>query len=89
MPKLADLIEIEQNLPIVNTRIKEKVECKKCGGTGLIIYTKLMEDGSRKLEYKYAARCNCANANGMSNNILRNKANNKEILACPSAKKLF
>ena len=66
LPKLADLIEIEHNLPKENARVKEKVECKFCGGTGLVPYTKHMQDGDVKREYTNVARCICANANGLS-----------------------
>lgn len=69
MPKLADLIEIEQNIPKEKKEEKEKTECKLCNGTGFITYKKLIPNGDEKLEYQYVARCSCANAEGMSNEI--------------------
>lgn len=69
MPKLADLIEIESNLPNENARTSEKVECNICGGTGMIPYTRYMQDGNVQRQYTNVARCICANANGISKSI--------------------
>lgn len=66
LPKLADLIEIEQNLPKEKKEEKEKVDCKLCNGTGFINYTKLIPNGDKKLEYQFVARCGCANSDGIS-----------------------
>lgn len=69
MPKLADLIEIEQNLPKEKKEEKEKVYCKICNGKGFITYKKLIPNGDKNLEYEFVARCGCANSKGMSNEI--------------------
>ena len=59
MPKLADIIEINKNLPynVVNKITQEKVECNKCNGLGVIRYYKVIEDKP----YEYFARCTCKN----------------------------
>ena len=65
MPKLADVISINEELPYIQSNIitkKEKVDCKKCHGLGVIFYKKIIDNGDRNLEYEYAARCNCENA---------------------------
>lgn len=62
MPKLADIITIDEELPYqVTKKEKQEVECEKCKGLGLIFYKKLIDNGNKKLEYEYAARCNCQN----------------------------
>ena len=63
MPKLADIIEIDNNLPYnvnANKNI-EKVECKICNSNGVVKYFKKVIDGDRELVYEYYARCNCQN----------------------------
>ena len=69
LPKLADLIEIEQNIPKETPKEKESVECARCNGTGLTAYTKLIPNGDEELEYQFVARCGCANSEGMSQEI--------------------
>lgn len=63
MPKLADVVSIQEELPYEKSSINEieKVFCKKCKGLGFIIYTKIIDNGDKKLEYNYLARCNCTN----------------------------
>lgn len=70
MPKLADLVEIEKEIPkeIINKQ-HERVECKRCKGTGLVPYKKLVNTGSRNIEYLTVARCECINATGISQEI--------------------
>ena len=62
MPKLADIIEINKQMPY-EKKIKtdEKVECKKCKGKGIIIYTKIIQNNKEKIHYDYVARCTCKN----------------------------
>lgn len=62
MPKLADIISIEEELPYSQSKEEiKKVACNKCKGLGLIFYKKYIENGNKKLEYEYVARCNCQN----------------------------
>ena len=65
MPKLADVLEIQNSLAY-NTLEVKKVECSKCDGTGYVIYKKHFKDGIREYDLDYATRCSCAN--GMSKN---------------------
>lgn len=65
MPKLADIISIESELPYIQnntTTKKDRVDCEKCNGLGIIFYKKIINNGDRNLEYEYVARCNCENA---------------------------
>lgn len=62
MPKLADINAINDELPYIqNTTQKQKVNCNKCKGEGFILYQKILQDGNRKIEYTYLARCDCQN----------------------------
>lgn len=63
MPKLADIISIQDELPYgqAKTNLFEKVECSKCKGFGILFYTKIVDNGDRKLRYEYVARCDCQN----------------------------
>lgn len=63
MPKLADIIKIDNELPynLSNTEIKEKVYCEKCKGEGIIKYFKEVDNGGEKIKYEYFARCTCQN----------------------------
>ena len=60
MPKLADLVEIEKELPRQVQEVK-KVECERCEGLGLVTYWREFKDGDAKRKYLYGARCTCAN----------------------------
>ena len=61
MPKLADMLEINQKIPYEDKAKADEriVNCTKCGSSGIVMYTKLIG----KMEYSYAARCNCKNGN--------------------------
>lgn len=63
MPKLADLVDIEKELPYTKTENiqSEKVECQKCDSLGYILYKKIVDNGINKLEYEFVARCDCEN----------------------------
>lgn len=63
MPKLADIISIDEELPYtqINKEVTEKVKCNKCKGLGLIFYKKIINNGSKKLKYEFVARCDCKN----------------------------
>ena len=60
MPKLADVLEIQNSLVYDMPEVK-KVECSKCNGTGYVIYKKHFADGIREYDLDYGARCTCAN----------------------------
>lgn len=45
--------------------METKVECKKCNGTGMRIYTKEVEG----YPYEYVFRCNCINGQRLSKSI--------------------
>ena len=63
MPKLADIITIQEELPYQqNKKARQKTDCEKCKGEGFILYQKIINDGNRKIEYTYVARCTCQNA---------------------------
>jgi len=69
MPKLADLVEINNTLPKIQEDIQEKVECKKCDGTGMVAYFKEIKDGNITRKYLFGARCTCANGAVLSKKI--------------------
>ena len=57
MPKLADILQLHKQIPYTaNKEEKEiKKECKKCNGTGYVMYNKIIEGKP----YQYAAVCDC------------------------------
>lgn len=60
IPKLADIIEINTSLGY--SQVKKEVaksECKRCKGTGYILYKKFIPNGDKKMEYEYMAVCSC------------------------------
>lgn len=63
MPKLADVVKINKNLSYANTAKQEEVaeHCDKCKRKGFILYKKKIDNGTNKLIYEYAARCDCRN----------------------------
>lgn len=63
MPKLSDIISIQEELPYgqPKTNLFERVECNKCKGLGILFYTKVIDNGGKKLDYEYATRCDCQN----------------------------
>lgn len=61
MPKLADIIEINKQMPIEKPKA-EKVDCNICKGKGFILYHKKRAD-LNNIPYTYTARCTCKNGN--------------------------
>lgn len=60
MPKLADIIEINSSLGYSQVKKDEKIKCKKCNGTGYLIYTKIIDNGTGgKYKNVYGAICSC------------------------------
>lgn len=62
LPKVADFAEVNMETPYIKQDETQKTECKKCNSTGYLIYTKVIKDGNRNLNYQYACLCNCRNA---------------------------
>lgn len=62
LPKVADFAEVNMETPYMKQDETQKTECKKCNSTGYLIYTKIIKDGNRNLNYQYACLCNCGNA---------------------------
>lgn len=62
MPKLADILEINENLAHKPKEvIDESVECKKCDSKGYIFYKKVVKNGEKDIIYDMFARCDCKN----------------------------
>lgn len=64
MPKIADMIAANAELIGEITQEEEKKEvcpCKKCDGSGYVLYTKFIANGDIRLPYTYVARCLCKN----------------------------
>lgn len=63
LPKIADFVEANIQEPFSAKRDDlQKIDCKKCNGTGYLVYTKVMKDGDREFKNQYASVCNCGNA---------------------------
>lgn len=62
LPKVVDFAEVNMETPYMKQDETQKTECKKCNSTGYLIYTKIIKDGNRNLNYQYACLCNCGNA---------------------------
>lgn len=39
-----------------------KNKCKRCDGTGYLVYTKVIKDGNREMKYQYGCICPCRTA---------------------------
>lgn len=63
LPKVADIIEANVEEPYTNSNTdKQVIDCKKCKGTGYVLYTKLIDNGVEKFKTTYGAVCSCGNA---------------------------
>ena len=59
MPKLAEILNKHKDIPYKPTQeIDTKEYCKKCNNTGIIFYTKLIDNKP----YQYACACTCGRA---------------------------
>jgi len=65
MPKIADFVEANRDLPYEEKTIDEVVECDICKTTGYVSFTKVYG----KLEYVFACRCCCANGLNKSKDV--------------------
>jgi DNA-directed RNA polymerase subunit M/transcription elongation factor TFIIS len=61
MPKLSEIIDMHKQIPYTQATQQKEVKghCEKCGDTGYIIYTKLVEGKP----YQYATVCDCGRQN--------------------------
>lgn len=63
LPKIADFIEANIEEPYTSNKEEhQKVDCKKCNGTGYLVYTKIIKDGDTERKYNHACICTCGNA---------------------------
>lgn len=63
LPRLADIISINQRIPYedkYNVDKEQVIKCDKCRSIGLIPYIKLIDNGKK---YRFVARCTCENGN--------------------------
>ncbi len=71
MPKIADIyaanIELIGETEDKNERIT--TACKKCDGTGYVVYTSFINNGNTRIPYTYAAKCDCENSKYASEKI--------------------
>ena len=62
LPKVCDFVELEiENPDVTAIEEKERVDCKKCNSTGIIVYAKKIQNGNKALKTQYAAICDCGN----------------------------
>lgn len=61
MPKLSEIMDLHKEIPYTQATQQKEVKghCEKCGDTGYIIYTKLLEGKP----YQYSAVCDCGRQN--------------------------
>lgn len=71
MPTLAEILEKHKSIPYTVGENKKEIkrECKQCGNSGYITYTKLV-DGR---EYTYVATCSCGRQKPFADNKYRMK----------------
>lgn len=57
MPTLADILQVHKQIPYTVGQVEEKVtgHCSKCGDTGYVIYTEIING----MPYKKASVCSC------------------------------
>ena len=59
LPKVADFIEVDKEVPREKKEENKTTECNICGGEGYVYYKKIIGEG--RLTYNYACRCICEN----------------------------
>lgn len=60
LPKLADILEINANLGYSQVKKEaNKNNCKRCNGTGYVIYKKTIKNGTTDTLYEFGAICSC------------------------------
>lgn len=60
LPKLADILEINANLGYSQAKQEQNInKCKRCNGTGYIIYKKTTKNGANDMLYEFGAICSC------------------------------
>lgn len=71
LPKLAEFLNIISEVKMQQVE-KEKIPCKKCDGTGYIVYIKKVLNGKSIIPYTYTAVCNCGNAQRYDGTEIKN-----------------
>ena len=63
LPKIADILEINNELMILKTReeVEETEKCSRCNSKGFILYQK--RNTEVNYTYTFACRCTCKNGN--------------------------
>lgn len=56
LPSVAEIVEIEQDIPFSKIRKVQLTDCKNCGGKGYVFYYKMI----RGIEYQFIAYCDCS-----------------------------
>jgi DNA-directed RNA polymerase subunit M/transcription elongation factor TFIIS len=61
MPKLSEILDMHRQIPYTQATQQKEVSghCKKCGDTGYVIYTKIIQN----MPYKYTTVCDCGRQN--------------------------
>lgn len=60
LPKLADILEINASLGYSQLKQEQNQnKCKRCNGTGYLIYKKQIDNGTGKMVNDYGAICSC------------------------------
>ena len=71
MPRISDIISANMELS-GETGQEEKrqvMPCSKCDGSGYVLYTKYIANGSIRIPYTFAARCDCENAQYVNSKV--------------------
>lgn len=71
MPRISDILEANMELvgEINEDENKQIIPCKKCDGSGYVIFTKFIANGNERIPYSYAARCVCENGKNANQKV--------------------
>ena len=67
LPKIADFLEVDNEIPYSRKEDQKIVECNICNGTGYIFYKKTIAD--ENMTYNFACRCECENGRNKNKQI--------------------
>ena len=56
LPSIAEIIDIEKEIPFTKVKKQERTNCSNCGGTGYVLYHKEING----TDYEFVAYCNCS-----------------------------
>lgn len=63
LPKLSEMLLLKSTVKMQEERTEQvHTKCDLCNGSGLIRFTRKVENGPTPLHYEYVARCKCENA---------------------------